>query len=658
VTQNGSALTVTATQVAVNSSTSKLTKGEYLALISITAGSVTRSVTVHFIIFPNVLVALDPPSTMSFPANGSFADQTIKANAFNNDGTQNPNGITVTPSILPYTPESAAVSITTISSKASDQQEASFTVHVDSKSSALSPGDNDVLIAFKNGNSTDPVLGQVYLDVKITLPIPQTVTVSGTVSLPNSQPISGALVQFTGGVSVSTNSSGQYSATLPAGYSGTETVSLSGYSFRPASYTISNLTSSLTGQNFTGTVAIYSISGSITTAQGYALPNVQIVFSGAQSAFTSATGYYSATLPAGYSGTATPKLGGYSFTPASRTYTNLSADAPTENYTGATGPPQTGSAQLGVYRNGLWFVDWNGNRAWDSDVDGAHVLAFGLPGDQPVIGDWNGDGRLKLGVYRNGYWFVDWNGNGVWDGTDAANVFQFGLPGDQPVMGDWNGDGRLKPGVFRNGYWFVDWNGNRAWDDTDAAHVSAFGLAGDLPVMGDWNGDGRLKMGVYRNGYWFVDWNGNGMWDSTDAAHVMAFGLPGDLPVMGDWNGDGKLKIGVYRNGFWFVDWNGNGMWDSTDAANVFAFGLAGDLPVMANWSNAAGQAMVDSPVSLLSAASPHQWRDSIQGPELQRRLADAQNAMAAAAGNFELQTELHRMQTSMEQLREQLEVQ
>jgi hypothetical protein len=115
-------------------------------------------------------------------------------------------------------------------------------------------------------------------------------------------------------------------------------------------------------------------------------------------------------------------------------------------------------------------------------------------------------------------------------------VFFFGLPGDVPVMGDWNGDGRLKAGVYRNGAWFVDWNGNNQWDAIDVAHVFFFGLPGDVPVTGDWNGDGRLKAGVYRNGAWFVDWNGNNQWDATDAAHVFLFGLPGDRPVMGPWN--------------------------------------------------------------------------------------------------------------------------
>jgi VWFA-related protein len=242
------------------------------------------------------------------------------------------------------------------------------------------------------------------------------------------------------------------------------------------------------------------------------------------------------------------------------------------------------ASQGGVYRNGSWFVDWAGSNDWNA-TNATRGFGFGLPGDVPVIGDWNGDGRLKVGVFRNGFWYVDWNGNNQWDSTDAAHVFAFGLPGDLPVVGDWNGDGRLKIGVFRNGFWYVDWNGNNQWDSTDAAHVLAFGLPGDVPIVGDWNGNGRLKIGVYRGGSWYVDWNGNNQWDANDAQQVFPFGFPGDLPVVGDWNGDGRLKAGVYRNGTWYVDWNGNRQWDSTDAAHVFSFGLPADRPVTSVWN-------------------------------------------------------------------------
>ena len=100
------------------------------------------------------------------------------------------------------------------------------------------------------------------------------------------------------------------------------------------------------------------------------------------------------------------------------------------------------------------------------------------------------------GIFRNGNWYVDWNGNGAWDATDALHVGYFGAnPGDIPLAGDWDGTGISRFGVFRSGYWYVDWNGNGAWDATDALHVGYFGAnPGDIPLVGDWDGYRYLQI--------------------------------------------------------------------------------------------------------------------------------------------------------------------
>jgi hypothetical protein len=67
------------------------------------------------------------------------------------------------------------------------------------------------------------------------------------------------------------------------------------------------------------------------------------------------------------------------------------------------------------------------------------IEGFGGDGDLPVVGDFNGDGIDDLGVYRNGQWRLDTNGNHRLDATDR--VLQFGGPHDKPVVGDFNGDG-------------------------------------------------------------------------------------------------------------------------------------------------------------------------------------------------------------------------
>ena len=54
----------------------------------------------------------------------------------------------------------------------------------------------------------------------------------------------------------------------------------------------------------------------------------------------------------------------------------------------------------------------------------------------PVLGDWNSDGRTDIGVYQNGMWYRDYNGNSVWD-ADFDNAYTFGTTGWSPVVGKW-----------------------------------------------------------------------------------------------------------------------------------------------------------------------------------------------------------------------------
>ena len=241
--------------------------------------------------------------------------------------------------------------------------------------------------------------------------------------------------------------------------------------------------------------------------------------------------------------------------------------------------PFSGNGKVGVFRNGWWYLDANGNGTWDNTaLDKA--LSFGQSGDLAVTGDWNGDGKTKIGVFRNGFWYLDYNGNGTWEqGVDKA--YSFGMPGDVPVVGDWNHDGKTKVGVFRSGQWYLDYNGNGTWDNASIDRNYSFGGAGDVPVAGDWSGNGFTKIGVFRSGAWYLDYNGNGAWDNTTLDTVYSFGMAGDVPVAGDWNGKGVAKIGVFRNGNWYLDYQGSGLWSGTIADQVVNFGMGGDKPVI-----------------------------------------------------------------------------
>lgn len=247
--------------------------------------------------------------------------------------------------------------------------------------------------------------------------------------------------------------------------------------------------------------------------------------------------------------------------------------------------------RIGVFSGGLWNLDISGNGAYDgSPSDRTDVFGLGLTGALRVTGDWDGTGTTEIGVYDNGNWFLDMNGNGVWDGepTDRMAVFGVGLTGAVPVTGDWDGSGATKIGVYSDGLWFLDMNGNGAWDGEPADRVTSFGagLANAVPVTGNWDGGAATNIGIYADGLWYLDINGSGVWDGepTDRIAVFGTGLAGAVPVTGDWNGSGTKKAGVFVDGAWYLDFNGNGVWDpAIDTINNF--GSAGQNPVSGIWN-------------------------------------------------------------------------
>ena len=54
-----------------------------------------------------------------------------------------------------------------------------------------------------------------------------------------------------------------------------------------------------------------------------------------------------------------------------------------------------------------------------------------------MLGDWNGDNKTEIGIYKDGTWYLDYNGNGLWDaGIDKLDYF--GTLGWTPVVGEWS----------------------------------------------------------------------------------------------------------------------------------------------------------------------------------------------------------------------------
>jgi hypothetical protein len=230
-------------------------------------------------------------------------------------------------------------------------------------------------------------------------------------------------------------------------------------------------------------------------------------------------------------------------------------------------PSASGSDTIGVFRPGNGHVYLkNTNTSGFADI----TLNYGLPGDYPVAGDWDGNGTDTIGVYRNGVFYLR-NSNTV---GFAEIAFAFGALGDQPVAGDWNGDGIVTVGVYSNGVFSLRNNNSAGAPDV----TFSLGNPGDVAIAGDWNGDGLDTTGVFRPGngaLYLKNTNTSGFADIA-----FNYGVSGDKPVTGDWDNDGIDTIGIYRNGsFYLRNSNTAGFADL-----IFALGNPGDMPIAGNW--------------------------------------------------------------------------
>jgi hypothetical protein len=131
------------------------------------------------------------------------------------------------------------------------------------------------------------------------------------------------------GGSVQTDANGNYSFTmLQPGATYTITPTLTHYSFTPASRDFPNLSANETA-DFSGTRLTHTIGGRVTDSANAGQGGVTVTLTGGQSASTqtNASGNYSfAGLPAGANYAVTPSKTHYSFSPASRSFDNLSAN--------------------------------------------------------------------------------------------------------------------------------------------------------------------------------------------------------------------------------------------------------------------------------------------------------------------------------------------
>jgi hypothetical protein len=289
-------------------------------------------------------------------------------------------------------------------------------------------------------------------------------------------------------------------------------------------------------------------------------------------------------------------------------------------------------ADFTIYRpsDGMWWTRFSSgdNSAWETST--WQGIPWGGPGDVPVPGDYDGDGRMDPAIYRpsDGMWWVRLSSgdNSTWE-TSTWRSWHLGGPAYTPLPGDYDGDGRTDPGVVRGGqlrylsslagyaeyrpngglsatstqYLAADytgdgdvefagcWDGGQSWAFLDwegwvgSATVSRsatwFNFVNPVCVAADFDGDRRADFGVYapETGQW--GW----MLSSADYKQIGGGwywgGMPGDVPVPGDYDGDGRADLAIYRpsDGMWWVLFSSS---NYTTWQGVLWGTLPGDIPV------------------------------------------------------------------------------
>jgi hypothetical protein len=200
-----------------------------------------------------------------------------------------------------------------------------------------------------------------------------------------------------------TDADGYYSHAVNSGCKGNVTPFKAGYTFSPPSQPYENVTSNITGQDYTATAIVISpvISGRV-TFEGDGLPGVKLDFSNnGGTTYTDDNGDYKKEVPDGWSGNVTPEETGYEFEPVGHNgeYENVTSDITDQDYEATeirpviSGRVETTPEDTGLSGVTLTFSNDAGSTTTTTDSNGNY--------SQGVSYEWSG----KVTPEKNGYEF-------------------------------------------------------------------------------------------------------------------------------------------------------------------------------------------------------------------------------------------------------------
>ncbi|CAK8723985.1 hypothetical protein GMJAKD_13450 [Candidatus Electrothrix aarhusensis] len=138
---------------------------------------------------------------------------------------------------------------------------------------------------------------------------PDSYTISGRTKKADGTAILNATVTFTGLSSVQSIHNGEYSQTVPNGWSGEVCATQSSCNF--ACVSVSNVTADRSGVDLICDTPKYKISGYTQRYNGTHIPSVTVSFSGESSVTSNSNGYYEKYVEHGWSGTISAAKSGY-----------------------------------------------------------------------------------------------------------------------------------------------------------------------------------------------------------------------------------------------------------------------------------------------------------------------------------------------------------
>jgi len=371
--------------------------------------------------------------------------------------------------------------------------------------------------------------------------------------------------------------------------------------------------SNLAAYNYNLSPTNYTVSGYVRTSGGAGISGV--VMGGLPSnPSTDSNGYYSSNVSTGWSGTVTPSKSGYTFTPSSRTYSNVASNQTGQNYTGATSEvistPQTPSGASSGYTGTSYKFSTGGS---SSSLGSTHPVEYQFDWGDGTFSSW---GSPSLRSYSQSHvWSVsgtysvkaqarckkDPNNVSAWSNSFSISVqgkpfIQVTSPngGENLVVGSlytitWNSAYLNPGGTIYLFYWY-----DGAWHPIATLSPGAASFNWTIPKVPENVTSPRPSGRIRSVSLWIGNWV-NGAWECYDKNDYnfrilydgwlckISGGDQGGATIMldnGVFNGYGiSLELGMFEiNGTYGIDTMGklSGVYTITgfgDPGSVFYTG-------------------------------------------------------------------------------------